>query len=203
MPSESGAEKPSQGGPGPPPLDSLRRLQAAPLPSHLSFPLLVIPALPKHCPFNPTLTSNRWVGPREQENATDKGDSGLESDLIVNCEIRWGNPVGGGHGVRSVKFIKHFGHQLQVMFWTGYKEHEPVRFSPVHTVAIETLTSVLKLLSESPPTPAYPIITHWGTVVSSTKKMELRLPKPREGAVSFPHPSPRQGPPSTPQDWAL
>lgn len=110
-----------------------------------------------------------------------------------------GEPRGWGHGVRSVKFIKHFGHQLQVMFWTGYKQHEPVWFSPVHTVAIETLTSVLKLLSESPPTPAYPIITHWETVVSSTKKMELRLPKPREGAMSFPHPSPRQGPPSTPQ----
>lgn len=120
-------------------------------------------------------------------------------ETIVSCGIRWGNPVGGGMESVQSSSSNILGTNPRPCSGLDTRNMNLFSFLLSTQWLLKPFIYVLKLLSESPPTPAYPIITHWGTVASSTKKMELRLPKPREGGMSCPHPSPRQGPPSTPQ----
>lgn len=140
--SESGAEKQNQGWRGEFAhrlwilLGGYRLLPCLLIRASLCF---VIPALAKHTHLlPPSPPTDGWgLGNRKviQIRGAQVWSLGDHSKLWDQV----GEPCGWGHGVRAVKFIKHFGHQPQAMFWAGYKEHEPVQFSPVHTVAIETL----------------------------------------------------------------
>lgn len=122
-----------------------------------------------------------------------------------SCSCGWG--LGGSpESVRSS--LANFRHQPWAIFWARSKGH--LCSSPLSTRWLfATLTSVLKLLPESPPALAQPIVTHWLSPSQRRQESEAdslsragQVRKPPDHSSFLPKPAAHLSPPhSGPTRW--